>query len=98
MHIRHTVVFRLRHVPGSAEETAFIRGAESTLSQIPGVHDFAVSRQVSRKSDAAFQFAMTFDDQGAYDGYNEHPDHQKFVAERWATEVDSFQEYDFVAY
>ena len=40
---------------------------------------------------------MVFADQAAYDAYNEHPAHVAFVEQRWQTEVDSFQEYDFVA-
>jgi hypothetical protein len=30
---------------------------------------------------------MEFADQAAYDGYNEHPVHTAFVAERWVPEV-----------
>ncbi|WP_345762773.1 Dabb family protein [Diaminobutyricibacter sp. McL0608] len=96
--IRHTVVFRLRHAAGSAEESDFIRTASVVLPGIPGVQEFAVSRQVSPKSTAAFQFAMTFASQADYDAYNAHPDHRQFVATRWDYEVDSFQEYDFVGY
>jgi hypothetical protein len=40
---------------------------------------------------------MVFADQAAYDGYNAHPAHVGFVETRWQTEVDAFQEYDFVA-
>lgn len=73
MRIIHTVVFRLRHDEGSPAETAFLSDATRTLSAIPAVNDFAVRRQVSSKSDARFQFSMTFDDQASYDAYNTHP-------------------------
>jgi hypothetical protein len=33
----------------------------------------------------------------AYEGYNEHPDHVRFVQERWLAEVSDFLELDYVA-
>ncbi|WP_144715230.1 Dabb family protein [Curtobacterium pusillum] len=94
--IVHTVCFTLVHEPGSGHETAFLEAARTTLSAIPGVSDFTVSRQVSTQSDFRFQFSMGFADQDAYTAYDEHPAHQGFVATRWADEVTSFQELDFV--
>ena len=96
MTIQHTVVFRLRHASGSAAEADFLDTARATLAAVPGVADFAVSRQVSPKSDLGWQFSMVFDDEAVYEGYNQHPDHVTFVETRWAREVDAFQEYDFV--
>ncbi|GAB3923762.1 hypothetical protein GCM10011575_01970 [Microlunatus endophyticus] len=96
MSIQHTVVFRLSHPASSAEEQAFLADARSILSGIPGVGGFTVNRQVSPKSDLTLQFSMIFADQDAYDGYNSHPSHLGFVADRWETEVADFQEYDFV--
>jgi hypothetical protein len=93
--ILHTVVFRLRHEPGSEGEQAFLSSARSTLPAVPGVEEFTVRRQVSPKSDLTFQFSMRFADQAAYDGYNGHPAHVDFVATRWQDEVAEFQEYDF---
>jgi hypothetical protein len=40
---------------------------------------------------------MEFADQAAYDGYNVHPLHVRFVAERWVPEVEAFLEADFVS-
>jgi hypothetical protein len=60
------------------------------------VRSFEQLRQVSPKSSFRFSFSMEFADAAAYDSYNEHPFHQSFVAERWATEVADFQELDFV--
>jgi len=97
MPIQHTVVFRLIHAPGSAEEHEFLDTARRTLTAIPGVTQFAVNRQVSAKSDLTHQFTMVFADQAAYDGYNVHPAHVDFVERRWMPEVEAFQEYDFVA-
>lgn len=95
MSIEHTVVFRLTHPAGSPAESDFLTTARSALTAIPGVADFTVSRQVSPKSDLAWQFSMRFADQAAYDAYNAHPVHVEFVATRWQTEVVAFQEYDF---
>lgn len=96
--IRHTVAFTLIHPAGSVEETEFLTAGPQLLSAIEGVRDFSVSRQVSPKSDFRFQFAMSFTDQAAYAAYDEHPDHQRFVATRWATEVAKFEELDFALY
>lgn len=95
--IQHTVVFRLVHEPGSSAEAEFLDAGRVTLAAIPGVTAFMINRQVSRKSDLRWQFSMTFADQDAYDAYNGHPAHVAFVEQRWHTEVDTFQEYDFLA-
>ncbi len=94
MSIQHTVVFRLADASAEAD---FIADARRILSAIPGVTEFAVNRQVSSKSELTHQFSMVFADQAAYDAYNSHPDHVRFVADRWVPEVAAFQEYDFVA-
>ncbi|MDR5698957.1 Dabb family protein [Agromyces aerolatus] len=96
--IRHTVAFALRHEPGSPAEAAFIEDGRRALTSIPGVLDFTVSRQVSPKSDYRFQFAMTFADASAYEGYNAHPAHVAFVEQRWVSEVREFEELDFEPY
>ena len=97
MPIQHTVVFRLAHADASPEEEKFLDAGRRELTSIPGVRDFTVSRQVSQKSDYAFQFSMVFDDQAAYDSYNAHPTHMAFVSDRWNREVVDFQEYDFTS-
>jgi hypothetical protein len=92
--IRHTVVFRLRHPAGSAEETRFLADAK-ILAAIPGVKEFEQLRQVSPKNDYRFGFSMEFADQAAYAGYNGHPDHVAFVRDRWVPEVEDFLEIDY---
>jgi hypothetical protein len=92
--IRHTVVFRLRHAPGSAAEADFLAAAD-VLAAIPGVERFEKLRQVSAKNRFHFGFSMEFADQAAYDGYNEHPEHVRFVGERWVPEVEEFLEIDY---
>jgi hypothetical protein len=96
--IRHTVVFRLRHPAGSAEEAAFLRAAREQLTPIPGVERFEVLRQTSETSGFRFSLSMEFADAAAYAGYNEHPSHVEFVERRWIPEVEEFQELDFELY
>ena len=40
---------------------------------------------------------MEFADRSAYDRYNEHPDHIRFVQQRWLAEVSEFLELDYAA-
>jgi hypothetical protein len=94
--IRHTVVFRLKHPPGSAAEERFLAAAD-VLASIPGVARFEKLRQVSAKNDFAFGFSMEFADQAAYSGYNDHPAHVAFVRDRWVPEVEAFMEIDYEA-
>lgn len=47
--IRHTVAFRLKHAPGSAEEKDFL-AAGAKLAAIPGVENFESLRQTSQKN------------------------------------------------
>jgi hypothetical protein len=92
--IRHTVVFRLKHAKGSAAETTFLTAAD-VLATIPGVKKFEKLRQVSTKNDYAFGFSMEFDDAAAYQAYNDHSEHTRFVKERWGPEVEDFLETDY---
>jgi hypothetical protein len=92
--IRHTVAFRLVHPPGSAAESAFLERA-GELASIPGVEAFELLDEISPKNDYRFGISMEFADQGAYDGYNAHPDHVRFVQDRWLVEVADFLEIDY---
>ena len=96
MKIRHTVVFRLKHVTGSVEEKAFLDAAKK-LASIPGVETFECLKQVSKKNKFAFGISMEFVDQQAYDRYNNHPNHTAFVQSRWLNEVEDFMEIDYQA-
>ena len=46
---------------------------------------------------ARFGISMEFADRAAYERYNEHPDHVRFVQERWLSEVSEFLELDYAA-
>jgi quinol monooxygenase YgiN len=94
--IRHTVIFDLRHAPGSREEADFLAAAEG-LAAIPGVEAFEVLREVSPKNGYRFGISMELADEAAYAAYNEHPDHVRFVEERWLAEVSDFLEIDYAA-
>lgn len=94
--IRHTVAFTLRHAPGSPEEEAFLE-AGRTLGTIHGVESFEVLSEVSPKNDFRFGFSMEFADADAYAAYNAHPDHKRFVEERWVPEVTDFLEIDYTS-
>ena len=94
--IRHTVSFTLRHLAGSPKEAAFLAAA-ATLAAIDGVEAFELLHQVGAKSDFRFGISMEFAGRDAYDGYNEHPDHVRFVAERWVPEVSDFLELDYTS-
>jgi hypothetical protein len=91
-HIRHTVAFRLKD---GVDEIDFLAGAAGLIA-IPGVEQFELLRETSPKNDFAFGISMEFADQAAYTAYNEHPDHVRFVQERWLVEVDDFLEIDYV--
>ena len=95
--IRHTVVFRLKHAAGSAGETKFFEdGAE--LFKLPMIKNFERLKQVSKKTDFAYGFSMEFDDQSAYDTYNNHPVHRAYVRNVWVPNVEAFMEIDYVKF
>ena len=71
--------------------------AAGALSAIDGVEAFELLRQVGTKSGFRFGISMEFADRAAYDGYNGHPAHVQFVAERWVPEVVDFLELDYSA-
>ena len=94
--IRHTVAFTLVHEDGSAEERDFLEAAEH-LATIPGVEAFELLAEVSPKNGYRFGISMEFADRSAYDRYNEHPEHIRFVQQRWLAEVSEFLELDYAA-
>ena len=94
--VRHTVAFALVHQEGSAEERDFLDAAER-LADIPGVEAFELLAEVSPKNGYRFGISMEFADGAAYDRYNEHPDHIRFVQRRWVSEVSEFIEIDYAA-
>jgi hypothetical protein len=94
--VRHSVVFALAHPAGSAAELDFLAAAEQ-LAAIPGVEEFEILAEVSPKNGYSFGISMEFADANAYEGYNQHPSHVRFVEERWLPEVTDFLEIDTTA-
>jgi hypothetical protein len=92
--IRHTVVFTLAQPDGSPAESEFLATA-GALAAIPGVEEFEILRETSPKNAYRFGISMEFAGRAAYDAYNEHPDHVRFVQERWLAEVTDFLEVDY---
>lgn len=96
--IQHTVMFNLKHEANSTEEKQFLEDGQQILSALPTVKSFEVKRQISTKNGYKFYFTMFFEDEKAYEAYNSHPEHVKFVKERWENEVRDFLEADFINY
>jgi Stress responsive A/B Barrel Domain len=94
--IRHTVAFTLAHPEGSPAERDFLAAAER-LATIPGVEAFELLAEVSPKNGYRFGISMEFPDRSAYERYNDHADHVRFVQERWLSEVSEFLELDYAA-
>ncbi|MDR3267679.1 MAG: Dabb family protein [Tannerella sp.] len=94
--IMHTVLFELKHPAGSAEAEKFLTDGRRILTAVPGVRNFQACRQCSPKNEYPYGFLMTFAGQADFEAYTAHPDHGKFVKERWETEVTRFLESDFV--
>lgn len=92
--IRHTVVFKLKHLKDSPEEKKFLDEIQK-LSSVPGVKKFELLRQVSKKNNYDFGLSMEFDSVKAYEAYSNHPDHNAFVQKYWVTEVKDFMEIDY---
>jgi hypothetical protein len=92
--LKHTVFFKLKHPVGSLAEADFLRSA-LTLAKIPGVKNLSCVKQVSPKNDFTHGLVMSFEDDKAFHAYNAHPDHIRFVTERWHPEVAKFMEIDY---
>ena len=52
---------------------------------------------MSPKNTYRFGISMEFRIEPQYDQYNAHPDHARFVQERWLSEVTDFLEIDYTA-
>ena len=95
--IRHTVVFTLVHPAGSEGDSDFLNEAAAQLATIPGVEAFELLAEVSPKNGYGFGITMEFADRPAYERYNDHPAHVRFVQERWLSDVSDFLELDYAA-
>ena len=92
--IRHIVTFRLNHRPGSTEEQQFLDEARA-LSSLPTVKKFECLKQIGKKNNFDFGLSMEFENISAYEAYNNHPDHIRFVEQSWIPQVVDFIEIDY---
>lgn len=90
------LVFTLIHPVGSDRESDSLEAAER-LAAIPGVEAFELLAEVSPKNNHRFGISMELSDRAVYEQYNGHPDHVRFVQERWLSEVTDFLEIDYTA-
>jgi len=88
------VIFNLESGVESEKTRVFLADGERILTAIPEVKNFSVTRQVSPKNDYDFCFSMDFDSEEEFKNYCVHPEHDKFVSERWLKEVTRFLEID----
>jgi hypothetical protein len=78
--IRHIVLFSPRADATAAETHAVIAAAKAMPTQIPGMHNAAVSRSFEIVQPPRFEYALTmeFADEAALHLYLDHPVHQAF--------------------
>ena len=93
---RHMVIFDFHAGTDSEKISLFLSDAERILSEIPGINDFQVCRQVSPKNDFPYCFLMDFDTIEIFKAYEQHPNHSGFVNDRWIPEVSRFLEIDLL--
>lgn len=93
--IEHIVSFTLKHTAGSSEEANFLESLRS-FTEIPGVKNLKVYRQVSSKGPFPFAVSMCFDTQAELEAYDASQAHVDFVNDRWLPEVSAHQTLDFV--
>jgi hypothetical protein len=94
MRIHHTVFFKLKWAPGSAQEKEFFEAAKK-LAAIPGVEKFQSVKEVSKNNKFELGLTMEFANQKLYEDYLKHPDHVAFVEKKWKNEVEDFMEIDY---
>ncbi len=94
--IQHSVIFKLKHASGTAEEKCFFDAARK-LANLPGVQNFQVLRQTSAKNQFDYGLSMEFETQADYDGYSSHPEHEEFIQQFWISDVVDFLEIDYEA-
>ena len=92
--IRHTVTFKLKYQNGSIEESEFLNAARK-LSSLPAVQKFECLKEIGEKNNYDFGLSMEFEDMNAYEAYNNHPNHVRFVQDYWIPQVIDFIEIDY---
>lgn len=93
--IRHMVVFNLKYEKDDPKAKDFIETAKHTFAGIPFAKNVMQCWEISPKNNYTYGFSFDFMESEDYERYNNHPDHCRFVKERWDTEVTDFMEIDF---
>jgi hypothetical protein len=92
--IRHSVIFKLKLSFNSLEKEAFFE-AVNKLAEIPDVKNFEVLKQISPKNKFEYGISMEFDNEGQYNNYSIHKDHQSFIQHYWIEYIEDFLEIDY---
>jgi hypothetical protein len=81
--ICHVVLIRLKTGLGGAAGAEVLEQARKLLAPIPGVRNLRLGRGLGKKAEVDYPYAlvMEFEDEEALQGYQVHPDHQRFVRE-----------------
>ncbi|WP_075590516.1 Dabb family protein [Labilibacter marinus] len=93
--VQHMVIFNLPYAPHSADVKQFLSKSEKILAAIPGVKDFQIVLQTSKKNKFEYGFSMLFSGHDNYDAYNNHPAHLAYVRDMWIPIVTEFLEIDY---
>ncbi|TRX42415.1 Dabb family protein [Flavobacterium restrictum] len=92
--IRHSVIFSFKAGMSDQDKRHFF-DAVSKLTAIEGVRTFEILKQTSVKNKYEFGISMEFQNNEAYQYYNNHPDHVAFVQNIWLKQVEDFLEIDY---
>lgn len=92
--IRHSVIFSFKAGMSDPDKHHFF-DAVSKLTAIEGVRAFEILKQTSIKNKYEFGISMEFQNNEAYQYYNNHPDHVAFVQNIWLKQVEDFLEIDY---
>jgi len=95
--ICHLVLIRLKGEVSPEDTDAFMAEARRILEPIPGVRNLRVGTGLGVKAEVSHPVAlvMEFDDEAALEGYQVHPEHQRFVREVVGPIQDDKQVYDY---
>jgi hypothetical protein len=77
------VLIRLKTGLGETAGTEILEQARKLLAPIPGVRNLRFGRGLGKKAEVDYPWAlvMEFEDEESLQGYQVHPDHQRFVRE-----------------
>jgi len=67
-----TVFFNLKYPVGSPEANKVLRYAQENLTQIPGVADFQILKQVDAESGYQYRMTVLFPDKASYEFFKGH--------------------------